>query len=1629
MSRQELLSPEGLRVDGRRANELRRILCRASVLNTADGSAYYEQGNTKVLVAVYGPREARIRGVGVPTDRAVVNVEFNVAPFSTSERRQRSKGDKRLLEVASFVRQTFEGAIQRAVYPRSQIDIYLHLLQHDGGTLEACINAATLALVDAGVAMDDYVCACTAGFVDETPVLDLNGVEESALETPALTVAVLPRSGNVALLQMESRLHSAKFDPVVELAVEGCKHIHHKLDDAVLAAAGRREFVAKALCPRILVVATAPIADACAVNGCGTFAELLAPFGQDVSTQITVQDGQGAPYFLDKLDVRFTADFALKRHVQPSPDEIDALVRRSAGEDSAAAAAAAQARMPLTATASGADRVADGDPGEWAPWYLRFRQHWANEMPPSEHEGFMHPVACLLVASGSEDDPVGALRALQSHPAVQRVQQQSFSSGSALLCHMLVHDGRDAGGLQTIDQKFDQVRRGLGQNSMLLSINSNSSGAGPDEAADRAKISSAWANTWPTMHPLAPPPDATFGGMLTMRDVAALRDAVKQLMVRSVVPHMQYLIRTLSDQTASQRRGITGRLFSAGRRYFGAGAKAGSTATGADGEAYFRYDSPEGMMRKLADYSFMLKDYRFAQSVYQVARRDFQSEKAWKCYAGAQEMVGVCKLMWEAQAAKAEAEANFDDAVAVYLHKTYAPCHYFAVRSVVLCYELLRHSRLFALAPRALLQLPPSPPGLHALLAEQAAYAHLQRPARPELRRFALYAMVAARSYQAAGLGELARRCLRMVRLALGPDGAEPGPESAATAAASLPSRSGWSSIDSYVNHELGQQCVAAREYGDALHYFMALLGSGQIPAKLQSTYLQELLQLYLERSDSSGGGGDSSAEQLDPAVELAIPEIDARLARVIMSPDLEGEDGVLRWRLGGAPSREAAEAASPCCSVGEDVAVLLMVTNPLTVGITLNGFTLECEMAAADGETAAAAAPEVSAVESVVLEGGQTAMVSVTVTPRCAGSLEIRGARYTLCDILPVRKPLVVPGRRLNDTKEQRAAPAYSPDTCLGFRVDPEFPRLEVALDGIPDTLASGSMHRAAIRIVNRGPLPCRSIALWVSHPPFFDVRSPTVSGGDGAAADDMYVRADTVPETEEASVANSLRDCSTLVLVGPAAEGGGSDGPWPLVPLEGLEPGAAMVVPMWVRGDRVGAHTLSLALGASTADASRRLLAGGALGCEMRSRRFDIDLVVTPSLRVNAFVRPSLRDPHERILGIEIENMRPGPDIQLLQTTFVSGHYELVPLRATDGRPPPAPGHGMNVGPRQTVSLVYRARPRQLPAGGPTPEQFTVRALQQYIYSKEKPSAAPGPITLVYSTAVLGGGGGGGGGGAQGVDVVRSPLQAFSARAQAHRRRAALRSRFPLIPERHHPALFPLYETFGIDFMLLWREIDDDGGGGSGCSGHHSITGIDLGVPHDYIVEALDPPAEGAARAWLANTVQEREALVQSIAAAAAATTAAADGRHERPLDVAMRVTQTASGGEGALHEAEVAVTVYNHSWRYAYDATLDLISPAELGRLVPAGVRLDYSGPRSAWSWCGATRHTVSVPPLGSAVVHARLACCAPGMLDVGLWALAARAQPLPGEAQPAAHHHRPRSIEAQIYPLQPCLVCIA
>ncbi|KAF8057927.1 Serine/threonine-protein phosphatase PP1 isozyme 1 [Scenedesmus sp. PABB004] len=186
----EFITSEGLRRDGRRAKELRRIKCAVGVLASADGSAMFEMGNTQVLASVFGPREVESRSER-QEDRAIVKCEYAMANFSTGERRRRGKMDRRSTELSKVIRNTLEQTICLELLPRSQIDVCVQVLQADGGTRCACINAAAMALADAGIPMRDMVAGVAVGHLQSTALLDLNYMEDAG-GGPDISVALHP---------------------------------------------------------------------------------------------------------------------------------------------------------------------------------------------------------------------------------------------------------------------------------------------------------------------------------------------------------------------------------------------------------------------------------------------------------------------------------------------------------------------------------------------------------------------------------------------------------------------------------------------------------------------------------------------------------------------------------------------------------------------------------------------------------------------------------------------------------------------------------------------------------------------------------------------------------------------------------------------------------------------------------------------------------------------------------------------------------------------------------------------------------------------------------------------------------------------------------------------------------------------------------------------------------------------------------------------------------------------------------------------------------------------------------------------------------------------------------------------
>lgn len=107
----------------------------------------------------------------------------------------------------------------------------MHVLQQDGGLLQTCINATTLALANAGIPLLDFVCAVTGGVHSATPLLDLTTLEEN--DIPNLTVAMMPRTGKITLLTMETRLHVDRFEEIFRIATSAGSVIHKEMKAAI----------------------------------------------------------------------------------------------------------------------------------------------------------------------------------------------------------------------------------------------------------------------------------------------------------------------------------------------------------------------------------------------------------------------------------------------------------------------------------------------------------------------------------------------------------------------------------------------------------------------------------------------------------------------------------------------------------------------------------------------------------------------------------------------------------------------------------------------------------------------------------------------------------------------------------------------------------------------------------------------------------------------------------------------------------------------------------------------------------------------------------------------------------------------------------------------------------------------------------------------------------------------------------------------------------------------------------------------------------------------------------------------------------------------------------------------------
>lgn len=203
---------DGKRLDGRALDEARPMEIEAGVIENADGSALVKFGKTHVLAAVHGPRELHPRHL-VVSDKALVRARYDMLPFSVEDRKRPGPG-RREREISKVLSEAFTRVVEVEQFPRTVVDIFVTVQQADASTRITGLNAASVALADAGIPMRSMVTGITFGKISDGKkgymVLDV-GKEEDAFGMADVAYARAYNLDETVLLQMDGNITKEDF--------------------------------------------------------------------------------------------------------------------------------------------------------------------------------------------------------------------------------------------------------------------------------------------------------------------------------------------------------------------------------------------------------------------------------------------------------------------------------------------------------------------------------------------------------------------------------------------------------------------------------------------------------------------------------------------------------------------------------------------------------------------------------------------------------------------------------------------------------------------------------------------------------------------------------------------------------------------------------------------------------------------------------------------------------------------------------------------------------------------------------------------------------------------------------------------------------------------------------------------------------------------------------------------------------------------------------------------------------------------------------------------------------------------------------------------------------------------------
>jgi polyribonucleotide nucleotidyltransferase len=280
----------GLRVDGRKVNEVRPISIDTGLIPRAHGSALFTRGQTQALVtATLGTANdvQRYETVNEPKEsEKSFMLHYNFPPFSTGEVRPMRGTSRREIGHGNLAERAIQGVLPSFEEFPYTIRIVSDVLESNGSSSMASVCGASLACFDAGVPIKDAVAGVAMGLIKEGKkyaiLTDILGTEDHLGD---MDFKVAGTKNGITSIQMDIKIEGLDLKIMKEAlaqAKEGRLHILGEMDKAL---PHKRDEMSK-WAPRIVTMNISP----------EKIGDLIGPKGKTIRG---IQDETGAELTVD----------------------------------------------------------------------------------------------------------------------------------------------------------------------------------------------------------------------------------------------------------------------------------------------------------------------------------------------------------------------------------------------------------------------------------------------------------------------------------------------------------------------------------------------------------------------------------------------------------------------------------------------------------------------------------------------------------------------------------------------------------------------------------------------------------------------------------------------------------------------------------------------------------------------------------------------------------------------------------------------------------------------------------------------------------------------------------------------------------------------------------------------------------------------------------------------------------------------------------------------------------------------------------------------------------------------------------------------------------------------------------